>query len=79
MSGKFGMPDMSGITKVLSSLERNQPSLSEYSPIITDKRSRTEIREDFEKELKALDKAAIEKLKDDICAMEQYSEEYSNS
>ncbi|ELB2152578.1 hypothetical protein QNS29_004766 [Vibrio parahaemolyticus] len=79
MSGKFGMPDMSGITKVLSSLERNQPSLSEYSPIIPDKRSRTEIREDFEKELQALDKDAIEKLKDDVCAMDQYSEEYSNS
>ncbi|EGQ9279566.1 hypothetical protein K6672_004301 [Vibrio vulnificus] len=79
MSGKFGMPDMSGITNMLSSLERNQPSLSEYRPIIPDKRSRTEIREDFEKELQALDKDAIEKLKDDICAMEQYSEEYSNS
>ncbi|ELH7496491.1 hypothetical protein ACSYON_004354 [Vibrio vulnificus] len=79
MSGKFGMPDMSGITNMLSSLERNQPSLSEYRPIIPDKRSRTEIREDFEKELQALDKDAIEKLKDDICVMEQYSEEYSNS
>ncbi|CAH6820495.1 conserved hypothetical protein [Vibrio chagasii] len=79
MSGKFGIPDMSKITNVLSSLEQNQPSLSEYRPIIPDKRSRTEIREDFEKELKALDKYAIEKLKDDICAMEQYSEEYSKS
>ncbi|MEZ9178309.1 hypothetical protein ACP43V_08670 [Vibrio genomosp. F10 str. 9ZC157] len=79
MSGKFRMPDMAKMANVLSSMESSQTNLPNYKPLIPDKRSRTEIRDDFEKELKALNKDAIEKLKNDICDMDQYSEEYNNS
>jgi len=37
-----------------------------YIPPVPDKRSRTEIREDFEKELVALDKKALIELKETI-------------
>lgn len=43
-----------------------------YIPPVPDKRSRTEIREDFEKELVALDKKALIELKETIIDISEY-------
>lgn len=62
MAGRF---DLSNMMSGLSTLAENRP-FEMSAPIVPDKRSRAEIREDFEKKLKALDKNAIEDLKDKI-------------
>lgn len=59
MAGRF---DISNIMSGLSTMTENRP-YDMTGPIIPDKRSRSEVREDFEKKLKSLDKDAIEDLK----------------
>lgn len=62
MAGRF---DPSSILSGLGAMTKNR-SFDLPAPIIPDKRTRAEVREDFEKKLKALDKDAIEKLKNKI-------------
>lgn len=62
MAGRF---DPSSLLSGLNALTENR-SYEMPSPIIPDKRTRAEVREDFEKKLKALDKDTIEELKNKI-------------
>ena len=62
MAGRF---DPSSILNGLNAMTENR-SYEVPSSIVPDKRTRAEVREDFEKKLKALDKDAIEELKNKI-------------
>jgi hypothetical protein len=60
-----GQLDMSNIMNGFSSMTES-PAYETPSSIVPDKRSRAEVREDFERKLKSLDKGVIEGLKDKI-------------
>ena len=63
---------LSGITDVLKGIQNTETKFP--SPIIPDKRSRTEVREDFEKELSLLDKSALIELKEAIISIHEHGE-----
>jgi hypothetical protein len=66
MAGRF---DLSGITDPLKSMRIPE---APYTPPIPDNRSRTERREDFEKDLAALDKKELIALKESIMDISEY-------
>jgi hypothetical protein len=68
MAGRF---DFSSVANQLDSLTKGQVDMP--APLIQDKRTRSEVREDYDKKLKALDKKAIEALKNKVS--EAYSSE----
>jgi hypothetical protein len=72
LAGRF---DYTNIANTMSKMsEQTQSSLT--APIIPDKRSRAEFREDFEKELSALDKDALVSLKEKVISIHDAEELY---
>ena len=74
MAGRFdGFSGLAETFKGLQMPETKMPSIPHI-----DKRSRAERREDFEKELAALDKEALIELRDKIQNIDDYSENYES-
>jgi DNA-directed RNA polymerase subunit F len=76
MDTKF--PGLSAITEAFKNLPQ-MPKVAPYRPLIPDNRTRSERREDFEKELAALDKDALTKLLERIKEITERYEGYENA
>jgi hypothetical protein len=73
MAGRFDLPDFANALSKFQVPEAKLPSAP-----LPDKRSRAERREDFEKELAALDKDALIELRKKIQDIDEYSETYKS-
>ncbi len=72
MAGRFdGFSGLADTVRGLQMPEVKMPSIP-----VEDKRSRSERKEDFEKELEALDKEALIELRDKVQNISDYTEEY---
>lgn len=74
MAGRFD--GLSGFTDTIRGLQ--MPEVKMPSLPTVDKRSRADRKEDFEKELEALDKEALIELRDRIQDISDYTEEYES-
>jgi hypothetical protein len=76
MSNRF--PDLSAISEVMKNFS-TPPKFDSYKPLIPDNRTRSERREDFEKELATLDKPELKALLNQIEALSAYDDDHENA